>query len=222
MAFWTLFRFHDQVLARADVLKQNAGLIPSTSTADKAITSTNDGGSDGGESLSSLPHDLTTPQPLLFEPYIAIHIRGERHEGEDNWRKFLVCAQQLQSAIQQRQIVPTMHDDDDKDDQRHRNLAAAVAAVPPPPRLIFVADDSYHGTRQEIKMTLQSWDPAFVRVAPIEVYHVDHPSAVQNAQQANIDVYAELAVLLDAECLVHSHSGFSELSHQITISNLET
>jgi len=35
-------------------------------------------------------------------------------------------------------------------------------------------------------------------------------------------VYAELVILLDAECLVHSRSGFSEVSHRIMISNEQT
>lgn len=182
-AFWTLFRFEDSVLDRADQIRKSSGLELDHVSVSKNVDLSN---KSKLTSLSMPPH--------FFKPYIGVHIRGERHAGEENNRKFLECAQKLQNA--------TLKETEGKDE-----------------RLVFIADDSYDGKRQDVKPMIQSWDPVSVRISNDTV--VTHTELSRNKGQGNafVDAYADLVILMDSECLVRSRSGFSELPHRITLSN---
>lgn len=177
--FWTLFRFHDNVVDRADQLKL-AALRDHNST----------------ENTTSRTVSPATNRS--FHPYIAVHVRGERHVGEQNHRQFLQCAQNVQRAILEQ--------------QQHLSTK----------RLIYVTDDSYSSDRRNVKKTIQSWDPENVRINNIVVYHNDNARKTHGSADKNVDMFAEVVILIDSECLVRSRSGFSELAHRITLSNEQT
>lgn len=207
-AFWTMFRFSDQVLDRADKLRKMAGL--SSLLENSGSNNLKDGNGHDLRGVSSNEEqvhnvDQAGYSPTGFVPYIGIHVRGERHNTEDDLHKFLKCAQDFRDEIQKA-----------KQKQQPSSLNPR-----PIPRLIFIADDSYQGARSTLKPTMQSWDPDSVRFVNISVIHTDRTfrSGVEDLRAAHIETYAELVVLLDSECLVRSRSGFSELPHRITISN---
>lgn len=180
-AFWTLFRFEESVLDRADQIRKSSGLELDHVRVSKNVDLSNE---SKLTSLSMPPH--------FFKPYIGVHIRGERFAGEKNNRKFLECAQKLQNA--------TLKETKGKDE-----------------RLIFIADDSYDGIRQDVKPMIQSWYPVSVRISNDTV--VTHIDLSRDKGNAFVDAYADLVILMDSECLVRSRSGFSELPHRITLSN---
>jgi hypothetical protein len=179
-AFWTLFRFEDSVLDRADYIRKSSGLELDHISVSKSVDLSNK------SKNTSLSH--------FFKPYIGVHIRGERHEGEENNRKFLECAHKLQNA--------TLKETESKGG-----------------RLIYIADDSYDGKRQDIKPMIQSWDRASVRISNVTVVTHTERSRDKGKGNAFEDAFADLVILIDSECLVRSRSGFSELPHRITISN---
>jgi hypothetical protein len=195
--FWTLFRFNKNVLRRADELKLMAGLplLDSDRPIDNNRTSQSPQRKGATTSNDTIHKEKHIDEYLEYAPYIGVHIRGERHTGEENHRKFLECAQGLQ-----KQIMLEQHNQ--------------------PPRPIFIADDSYPGRDDlPVKKVIQSWDPDSVRIANSDVFHTDQTRNARNATIGNLDAYAELVILLDSECLVRSRSGFSELPHRISVSN---
>jgi hypothetical protein len=192
--FWTLFRFNKNVLRRADELKLMAGL-PLLVPIDNNRTRLLPQRKDATNSNDTIDDEKDSDEYLEFAPYIGVHIRGERHAGEEKHRAFLECAQGLQKRIMLKQQTQ-------------------------PPRLIFIVDDSYPGRDDlPVKKVIQSWDPDSVRIANSNVFHTDLTRNGRNGARGNLDAYAELVILLDSECLVRSRSGFSELPHRIAVSN---
>ncbi|KAL7563612.1 hypothetical protein ACA910_013353 [Epithemia clementina (nom. ined.)] len=137
-------------------------------------------------------------------PYIAIHIRtgrGDtfedslRHDGESNLKLFYNCAQKLQIKMQRR---------------------CQLTSRP----LVYVAADNVDAKRQ-----LQRWDTAsnsvgttFKTVNGLEILHIARSNGTkfQNYDLAYRQVWAELKVLIDANCLVMSRSGFSVMASELS------
>jgi hypothetical protein len=74
----------------------------------------------------------------------------------------------------------------------------------------------------------KSWDvSSSIQFGNVTVFHVSKTAKQQKvapsqAYSANIDVYAELVVLIESECLIGSNSGFSEMAPMVSVSTEET
>lgn len=129
----------------------------------------------------------------LYSPYIGVHVRtglGETFEDltlpsadEHQWSLYLACAQSLQRGWYQR-----------------CNQSA---------NLYLAADN------RAVKQTLLQSDPFIKTMVDLPIYHLDRTprERLSNATAAELDVWAELKVLMDAECLVTTpESRFSRLA----------
>lgn len=184
-SFWTLFRFNEKVLQRAEDMKRIAGLDNN-------------------------------------KPYIGVHVRSERHRTEESHWRFYNCSKKFQKHI----LALELEERQSRLQQQDNNYTDEYTIAP---RLIYIADDSYPDkTRKSIpvKSKIQSWDnnDTVKTMTDMQVIHTELTDTTQisNSYQANIDVYAELVLLIDSECLMRSRSGFSELPHRISFSNTAT
>ena len=168
---------------------------------------------------------------LQFRPYVAMHIRQERHKGEDNARLFLNCSHKFQGKIRELQeetiqSMSTLQAMEGKTISASSNSNASLnfespqisaSSLPPLRDIIVITDNS------TLKERLHSWDTSSVKRTSIEIFHVDQGAMggddVSDEYKANLHVFAEIAILVDAECLVRSRSGFSEVPQQVSISN---
>ncbi|KAL7519098.1 hypothetical protein ACHAWX_003895 [Stephanocyclus meneghinianus] len=76
------------------------------------------------------------------------------------------------------------------------------------PQIYFASDND------EIKNQYFLKDPSTIRIADIEIFHVDltGPTPFNDTKQAALDVFSELKILIDSTCLVHYRSGYSEIA----------
>lgn len=122
-------------------------------------------------------------------PYIGIHVRtGKgstwddpvRHGSLEDARQFHECAVKLQDGIKQR----SPHESPD----------------------IYIAADN-----NAVKKQIHSWNKNAKYVSEMEVLHIDRTRVheLENVDEASLNVYGELKVLIDATCLVMSRSKFS-------------
>eukprot|EP00562_Extubocellulus_spinifer_P017243 CAMPEP_0178609718 /NCGR_PEP_ID=MMETSP0697-20121206/38789_1 /TAXON_ID=265572 /ORGANISM="Extubocellulus spinifer, Strain CCMP396" /LENGTH=1413 /DNA_ID=CAMNT_0020248299 /DNA_START=166 /DNA_END=4403 /DNA_ORIENTATION=- len=170
-SFWSLFKFSDAVLLRAEELKTSAKL-PSDSSGH-------------------------------VSPYLGIHLRtGDRSMDIDNMglkgpraryrarqqREYLDCYQRFQQALPDTQIG-------------------------------YVASDS-----DTAKQKLNRWDSSIHFSDETNIFHVDESLRVAGAEalagddtsyQGSLDGWAELSVMVDAECIIMSWSMFSFAAHYI-------
>lgn len=125
-------------------------------------------------------------------PYIAVHIRtGKgatwddpvRHGSLDDLHQFYDCAVKIQKGMKQRFPSEELLD-------------------------TYIASDN-----NDVKKQIHSWSENIKFVSELEVFHIDRTDAkdLDNADQAMLDVWAELKVLIDATCLVMSRSKFSDV-----------
>jgi hypothetical protein len=142
----------------------------------------------------------------LAEPaqrYIGVHVRTgsgvswtdpPRHAGLPALRQFYDCARRLQHALQQKCI----------------NEGDSTSSLPE----IYLASD-----RVDAKFQMKAWDSendnTIKYVTNLEPFHVDKSRNAMNTSAAELDVWGELKVLLDATCLVTSRSQFSTLASSL-------
>jgi len=198
--FWTLFRFSDATTERAEQMKRAAGLSSTKSS-------------------SSLPNF-----------YVAVHIRtGDsfvgydnvtRHHDKDTVPRFYQCAASLQRALQ------TCFGDEDEED------TTGWAPQSPQSRRRRLPDIYIASDNVETKRSFVAQDPVTIKQAyQEEIFHVDlsqrrrpHPArgndddhhtkddASSSVGDRELTVWAELKVLVDAICVVHSQSGYSRIA----------
>lgn len=123
---------------------------------------------------------------ILNSPtYVAVHIRTGTIQGtadlelatsdETTWPEYLTCAQAFQKGLQD-------------------ICQQSVDTVP-----IFLAADTTNA-----KKALKALDANIRTKMEMEIYHIDRTSKLilQNAQQAALDVFRELKILMDSTCIV--------------------
>jgi hypothetical protein len=139
----------------------------------------------------------SSPHPF----YLAVHIRtgqGQtwqdpaRHDGVENMEAFYQCTRRLQDAVQKR---------------------CTLASRPP----VYVAADTVDA--KEFFQTHSANDDGSLKAnLQMEVFHIDRSVThkLQNVSAAYDNVWGELKVLIDATCLVMSHSKFSTLAWELS------
>lgn len=138
-------------------------------------------------------------------PYVGVHIRtGKganwedpiRHGSNEDIRKFGDCAAKLQTGM------------------KERYASSSSSKTTTLPEIYVAADNS------DAKQQLSSMNKHAKFVPDMQVLHIDRSreEEIDNVDQAYLDVWAELKILIDSTCLVMSKSGFSyvaqELSHE--------
>jgi hypothetical protein len=132
--------------------------------------------------------------------YLAVHIRtgqGQtwkdpaRHDGVQNLEAFYQCTRRLQNAVQKRCTLSS-------------RPPVYVAADTADAKVYFQTHNANDGS---LKANLQ-----------MEVFHIDRSVThkLQNVSAAYDNVWGELKVLIDATCLVMSHSKFSTLAWELS------
>jgi hypothetical protein len=135
--------------------------------------------------------------------YIGVHVRTgsgvswtdpPRHAGLPALRQFYHCAKRLQQALHQKCV----------------NVSDSTSSLPE----IYLAAD-----RVDAKIHMKAWDSeddnTIKFVKNLEPFHVDKSRNEMNTSAAELDVWGELKVLLDATCLVTSRSQFSTLASSL-------
>jgi hypothetical protein len=185
-AFWTLFKWSPLVLEGTDRLRRELGLAGGGGGAENRTAG--GGGADG----SSL-HDH-------HYPYVAVHLRTGKlnHTGdfwlgqtsnESAWPLYYECAAAFQRGLRERVRAACAAE----------GSSSASSSSSPPTVPIYLATDTVPAKRKFLE-----WDRD-VRTKPgLEVYHFDltRGEVLGDAEQAALDVFRELKLLVDSTCLV--------------------
>ena len=143
---------------------------------------------------------------LKEQPYIAVHWRTGSVQGQEQGKRhpvnnstlatILDCSHQLQHVMQQ-----------------CNNTKFSFSGPE-----VFVASDDGEAKRQ-----IQRLDPTSIRILPdMEILHVDKARQavesewITNGTQAHVDAWVELKLLIEADCLVTSRSGFSDMAQLLS------
>jgi len=127
---------------------------------------------------------------MVDGPYVGVHVRtGQgstfndpvRHGSSEDIRRFYECAVKLQNGMK----------------QRYQSTIA--------PSIYIAADNN------AVKKQIHTWNSDAKFVSGMEVFHIDRTrtNELENVDQAYLDVWGELKVLIDSTCLVMSRSKFS-------------
>lgn len=188
--FWALFQWSPRVVQSVKQLKQQMKLFTI--------------GSSSSSSSSS-----STTSSFFNKWYVAVHVRTGRikdtndihiqsstesnnKEQQANWARYLECAQSFQTGLQQL-LTNTCFPD-----IKSTTTTITNWTVP-----IYLAADT-----TQVKTKFQEWDSTIRTMPDMEIYHLDRTpqSTLQNPQQAALDVFADLKLLMDSTCLVLSSS----------------
>mmetsp|Transcript_17423 Transcript_17423/g.25733 ORF Transcript_17423/g.25733 Transcript_17423/m.25733 type:complete len:161 (-) Transcript_17423:24-506(-) len=69
---------------------------------------------------------------------------------------------------------------------------------------------------EEAKSLIRSKDPKSIKVTTIEPYHIDESQNRTKATEGNLNAWTEFMLLAEADCIVASRSGFSEVAVRIS------
>ena len=148
--------------------------------------------------IMSRYHDHSVVTKTIKPMYMAMHVRTgqgktwddpERHAGIQTLERFDECAVRLQTAVMNK------------------------CATQPD---IYVASDN--GQAKAFFLDRHSHDGTFKANIKMEVFHIDRTKTelLSNILGAYEQVWGELKLLVDAACLVMSHSKFSTLAFELS------
>jgi len=220
-AFWTLFKWSPTVLNRVQDIRHQLGMtyetadVPSERTAPQTETAQN---------------QRRTHPPQEPLPYVAVHIRTGRGKtftdalfpsnNESTWPLYYQCAKALQRGIQEK-----CHSQEANFTSTTRSTAVNHT-IPPPLVPIYVAADTV-----DVKKVMLEWgrneeesrlrnQSTIKTLLNLEIYHIDRSNKAKFVSQppvdAQLDVWAEMKLLIDSTCLVMSYSKFSRLGHWLS------
>ena len=142
-----------------------------------------------------------------IRPYIAMHVRtGQaetwedplRHAGDDNLRLFHTCARRLQHHLQQ-------------------HCGGDQATIP-----VYIASDNNYAKVRIPQLNsedhAQEKEASFYANTDMEILHMSksRQNEMENVGQAVRHVWSELRILMDATCIVMSHSKFSYMGAELS------
>ena len=147
-----------------------------------------------------IPDEKGRPVEILV-PYVAVHIRTGRvknindlirkESDERTWKTFYQCAKAFQSGMKR---ICT------------KSFPAEEDIVP-----IFLAADT-----SDVKEQFLEWDTdeSIRTLSDMEIFHIDRGrvSDLKNREQAELDVFRDLKLLMDSTCLVFLQSKFSRMA----------
>lgn len=130
----------------------------------------------------------------ITTPYVAIHMRtglvknikDTKRTKRENWPLFQKCAKAFQKSIQ--------------------GMCGATSFAP-----IYLASDTLQAKKKLLSLDT---DGSLKTRSEMEIYHIDRTraSTLTNKDEAMLDVFTDLKLLVDSTCLVMTPSGYSRLA----------